>query len=103
MEAHVDLAGLAPGREGELVAIRREMAEAIHRRGRPVRDHTVSGRTFPRRNFGSELKPCGAECKVVRGRRARQAVHTASHSLEDCLVRQALESRLREACLLSLS
>lgn len=96
MEAHVGSTRLPPGGKGELVAVSRQVAQAVHSRGGPVRDDTLRGSTFPGKDIGCELKPGRTELEVVRRRRTRKVVHTLSHPLQHCFRSQALEGGRRD-------
>ncbi len=82
MEAHVGSTRLPPGRQGEFVAVSRQVTEAVHSRGRPVRNDTVRGSAFPGKDIGCELKPGCTEREVVWRRRTREVVHALSHPLQ---------------------
>jgi len=97
MEAHVGSTRLTPGRQGEFVAVSRQVAEAVHSRGRPVRDDTLGGSALPGKDIGCELKPGRTEREVVWRRRTREVVHALSHPLQHRFRSQALKGGRRDA------
>ena len=103
MEAHVAPAGLPPPRQGEVVAVLREMAEAVKGRRGPVRGDALFRCALPTGKFGSELEPGGTEVNVIRHWRAGQVVYAVGHTLQYALGCQALQGGPREAGQLGLA
>lgn len=84
VDPHVGPPGLAAARQGELVDVRAEIADAVQgRRGR-VRDdrEVVVIETLPGRSPRIELQPRGAEAQVVGLRGAPNAVDAVRDALE---------------------
>ena len=103
MEAHVGSTRLPPGRQGELVAVRWQVAEAVYGRGRPVGDDTLGGNPPPGQDVGCELKPGRTERKVVRRGRTGEVIHALSHPLQHRFRSQALKSGRRDTGSFSLA
>jgi hypothetical protein len=103
METHVGPTRLPPGGQGEFMPVSRQVAEAVHSRGRPVRDDTLGGSALPGEDIGCELKPGRTELGMVRRRRTREAVHALSHPLEHRFRSQALKRGRRDARSFSLA
>jgi hypothetical protein len=103
MEAHVRSTRLSSRRQGELVAVGRQVSEAVHGRGRPVGDHTLGGSSLPGKDIGRELEPGRAELEVVRRRRTRQVVHTLRDPLQHRFGSQPLEGGRRDSRSLGLT
>jgi hypothetical protein len=83
--------GLPSNRKRELMAVGRQVAEAVHRRCRTVRDDTLGRRPVPREDIGCELQPGRTELEKVRRRRGREVVYALSHPFEYGFGSQALE------------
>jgi hypothetical protein len=96
MEAHVGPTRLPPDRQGELVAVSRQVTEAVHRRGRPVRHDSFDRSALPGKDIGCESKPGRTEREVVWRRRTREVVHALSHPLQHRLRSQALQGGRRD-------
>ena len=76
------------------------MPQPVHRCRRPMRDDALLSGTCPCRDAGRELKPCGAEVKVVRDGRDDQSVDTCRHPVEaTARSSQALQRRGADPCL----
>jgi hypothetical protein len=74
VDAHVRPPCLSPVRQGEFVRVCWEVSEAVQRRRRPVRDHSLVRCSLPGECVGCELEPGGAEVDVIRERCTSQAV-----------------------------
>ena len=104
VEADVRPPGLAPLREGELMAIRGKMAEAVEGCCGPERHHPLLGAALPSRDARGELEPCGAQLQVLRDGSPAQPVHAMGHPFERrAWCRKPVESRLGDPHLLCLS
>jgi len=95
MEAHIASSRLPPGRHGEFVAVSRQVTEAVHSRGRPVRHDSLDRSALPGKDIGCELKPGRTEREVVWRRRTREVIHALSHPLQHRFRRQALKGGRR--------
>lgn len=84
MEANVGSAGLPSTREDEVVAVGRQMADAVESRGRTMRERRrpVRGAALPAWALRGELKPGSAKLLVLRTRRAREPVDTMRHAVK---------------------
>ena len=91
MDTHVGSTRLPTGRQGEFVAVSRQVTKAVHNRGRPVRDDTLDSSAFPGKNIGCKLKPGRTEREVVWRRRTREVIHALSHPPQHRCRSQALE------------
>lgn len=72
VEANVGSAGLPSARKDEVVAVGRQVAEAVESCGRTVRDNGLFRAALPAWGVRGELKPCSAKLLVSwRGRANR--------------------------------
>jgi len=82
-QADVVAAGLPPVTKDELVAVCREVADAIERRCGTVGDHTLLRTALPAWRGRGELEPGGAKLQVISWRCPGEAVDTVRHAVTD--------------------
>jgi hypothetical protein len=94
VDPHVRAAGLAPGRDGELVLVGREVPQPVQCRCRAVRDHALLRGPFPGAQRGGELEPGAPQVPVIGNGRPGQLVHAPRHSFQHAGGRgEALDGR----------
>jgi len=103
MQPDVLAARLSPHRQGELMAIRGEMAEAVQCRRRAVGDDPLLRRPLPGRNGWCELQPRCPKLEVIRWWRPRQAVHPLCHPIKDTCRGETLQGGPGDAGMLCLA
>jgi hypothetical protein len=103
MQPDVLAARLPPYRQGELMPIRGEVTEAVHRRRGAVGDDSLLRRSLPRWNLRGELQPSCPKLEVIRWWRPRQAVHALCHPVKDPRRGQSLQGGPRDAGALGLA
>ena len=99
VDSHIGAARLLASGHGELVCVRREVAELEERSGRSVRHGPLVGSAFPRRHGRRELEPRGVQVQVVRRGYDDESVHPPREALQEATVcDESLPPALRDAC-----